>query len=269
MTTIRLFDRRFRLTVAGVAIDGLRVAFDVTRTLRATPNEAQIRVYGLSRSTEALIVQSADVALSAGYADGTSGIFRGAVRYAQPIHEEAERGVSIFARDGAAAWRATSALSLAAGGSVLAIVSRLATDAGLTLPRASTAVLAAAGRVRGSAVAVGSTWRRIDDVLTSAGLSWSIQDGAIQILAPGQTLQGDSALLTPATGLIGSPSRKVDAGKETISARSLLRGDIVPGARVEVRSDGFAAVVRAVKVRHSGDTHGQDWITEIEGRSVA
>jgi len=79
-------------------------------------------------------------------------------------------------------------------------------------------------------------------------------------------------LLTPDTGLIGSPERSDDI-EETQSGerkrlgwrvKSLLNPQIRPGDRLQIKSAEVDGVFRAENVNHFGDTEGGDWYTEAE-----
>jgi hypothetical protein len=99
-------------------------------------------------------------------------------------------------------------------------------------------------------------------------------------------------LLSPETGLIGSPEKLRDDSialygtqnrkKETIKVvgatgkkyrksvgggykiKSLLQPFVEPGSVVQVKSDTINDVqFRVVEVEHVGDTHGNDWYSNI------
>ncbi len=68
-------------------------------------------------------------------------------------------------------------------------------------------------------------------------------------------------------GMIGSPefgkpSRRGKAPEVTI--RTLLYPEIRPGHPVKVASRDLNGTFKVKNVKHRGDTHGPDWMTEVE-----
>ena len=60
-------------------------------------------------------------------------------------------------------------------------------------------------------------------VLGALGLEWSIQDDDFQVIQPGQSTGTERVLLTPKTGLIGSPVKKKDG---SIEFTALIQPDL-------------------------------------------
>ena len=61
--------------------------------------------------------------------------------------------------------------------------------------------------------------------------------------------------------MIGNP---IGLKKGTIKARCLLNGRIAPGRLVELESVIVSGSFIVKKVKHSGQTWGNDWTTEME-----
>ncbi len=115
--------------------------------------------------------------------------------------------------------------------------------------------------------AAGSASREFDRIVSSMGLTWSVQDGAIQILDPDETLDAPIPEITPDSGLIespemGTPQKK---GKPTlITFKSLLR-PIKLGGKVKLRSERYDGQVRAESAVYDFDTHGGPWYVTVAG----
>ena len=99
------------------------------------------------------------------------------------------------------------------------------------------------------------------DVLTrSNGLEWSVQDETLQIIPEGQGTSESLILLSPDSGLIGSPN-KTKKGVEFIS---LIQPKLRPGRRVQVDSRLVKGIFKIRKVTHEGDSHEGDFLSKCE-----
>jgi hypothetical protein len=273
-----LFDRRATVVVDGVRVEGLRIAFRVSKSLGKEPNTMDLTVTNLSASTRASIARTlAPVVLSAGYADSEAVIFRGDARTVIHTHEGVDWNTRVQCGDGERAYAfARMSESFAPGTSIVDVVRKCAAALGLNVGNLPD--MLARGSFRGDLTQYahgytshGRASAELDKVLRSAGFEWSIQDGALQVLKGTAPVQGDAVLLSPDSGMIGSPDHgtpAVKGGKPPIKVRSLLQPTIRCGGVVEVRSAGVQGQYRVAKVEHTGDTHGAEWYTTIEATQV-
>ena len=73
-----LFQRRVRLTIGTLQIEGLRTQFKVKKTLKKDPNECEISVFNLSSAHRAALqVQGTPFVLEAGYGGQLTQVFSG------------------------------------------------------------------------------------------------------------------------------------------------------------------------------------------------
>jgi hypothetical protein len=115
--------------------------------------------------------------------------------------------------------------------------------------------------VNGAAL-IGHGARRMTDLCRSAGLEWSIQDGALQLLNVGQVLGTTQAILvSPSTGMIDSPS--VDS-QGAVSVSTLLIPGLAPGVLVVIDSLFVQGGYRVEKCRYVGSTYGNDWTCHFD-----
>jgi hypothetical protein len=113
----------------------------------------------------------------------------------------------------------------------------------------------------------GNAGEELTRLLAPYEKSWSIQDGRLEILGFTETLQEETVLLSPETGLIGTPElgSPLKKGKPSpMKMKSLLNGKIRCGGRILLNSKNVSGVYKCTSVTHTGDTHGGDWQTEIE-----
>jgi len=113
-----------------------------------------------------------------------------------------------------------------------------------------------------AAALVGNGASRLTDLCRSAGLEWSIQDGALQLLLIGQTLSTTKAIfLSSDTGLIGSPS--VDS-QGALTLTTLLIPGLAPGVLILVDSLFIKGGYRIEKIRYQGNTVGEEWYAHVD-----
>ncbi len=268
----KLFHRVAAVTVDTLKITGLRVEFKVVKTSRPEPNSAEVTIYNISADhRRKMQVAGVPVLLEAGYesAPGQSTmqqLFLGDMRVAGHKRHGVDWVTKLEAGDGEKTLR-TSKLteSFAAGTRKDAVVKRMLESMKLNVKDAVAKIGekglqgAAEEFYKGISLS-GSTAAELTRVLDDMGLTWSVQDGAVQITKPGEIV-GDLVVLTPATGLVGSP----EAGeKGYVKVRSLLNPLIKPSGGIALDSEAFKGTFRVEKATYSGDTHGAPWFVDAE-----
>lgn len=250
------------------------VEFDVVKTLGREPNTATIRVANLSDDRIAQLsgLDDPDIDLRAGYRGAAENIFAGDAQDIWTVTEKPDRWTHIEARDGGRSYR-TAVLGRAfpAGSSVASVIIACArameVGIGNATAIAATAELDTGGRIYATGTTVsGPAWRSLDRVCSSCSLRWSVQQGVLQLRRAGRPADVSAVLLSPATGLLGSPSRgqKDRRGKVTYTAASLMRPGVYPGRVVRIESRDLRADLLCKRTQHSGSTTGNDWSVTME-----
>ena len=256
------FNRRVEVKVDTLDVQGLHVSFRVVKTSKKEPNTCELTVYNLAQDHRDRIAQAEKptVEIKAGYAPrATAGalaavdellsgpsddpdfgtIFLGNVRDASSTYEPPDWTTSLESGDGEDAIRGSRINKSFPAGTSLATVIResarsLKVGIGNAVKKALEGNLLDAGsEFLNSVTLSGQASKEMDRIIKSAGLEWSIQDGVLQLLDPGKPLEDISIVVTPETGLIGSPTIGNDG---IIRLRTLLNSDIVPGRQLEVSS---------------------------------
>lgn len=250
---------------------GLRIAFKVVKTTEKTPNTAEITITNLAAPTRAALqVKGLKVRLEAGYqATGVSTLFLGDVRTVDHVRDGADWNTVIKAGDGERAFQyGRVSESWAAGTQALDVARTIAGRLGLPLGVLSSGAETALGKtLHAGWAAQGLAQRELSRLLGAFGLTWSAQDGQVQIMARGESLTVSIPEIAPDSGLIGSPevgSPEKKGGPALVKFRSLLLPQARPGARVSLRSERYKGTMKVKKATHTGDTAGGDWFTEIE-----
>ena len=272
---------------------GLDCAFEVNATVQREPNTASIKIWNLSPEHRRVLESSAtlSVRIEAGYLGATSVLFDGDVRVSESrrraaLHRQASGRLGrlgqiddlvdvvteIEAEDGGTAWRTATVQQSFGVETPISTVLAACVDA-LGIGRGNLAdfdatTAFAGGDVRTyleGTVLSGQAHHELDRIVRSAGLTWSVQKGALQLRRGSAALAMTAVVLSPGSGLLGSPSVGADG---YVTVISLLNGTLSPGRPVVIRSREVQGSYAVRRVRHVGDTAGQDWSSELtlEGR---
>jgi hypothetical protein len=280
-----------------------RMTFQVRHADIGTPGTAEIRVYNLSNTTAAAVIQEFDqVILEAGYQTGHFGIiFRGTIKQFKRGRENAtDSYLDIFAADGDLAINhSTIAKTLppqnTADDRTRALVDAMKHQAGLG--EGEIAKFPGGVLPRG-AVLYGSNADEMYEHARTAGATWSVQDGQLQLLASTAYKRGDIVVINSGTGMVGVPEVTQDGiyvttllnpnvyvkGRVQLDNRTLNQTFLPGGANPQGQifeapgasgQFGFAqlqpflastaqdGVYCILVIDHAGDTRGLPWYTRL------
>jgi hypothetical protein len=265
------------LEINGGDAQGMRVQFSVKKSTEKEPNTADITVSNLAEATrEALTAMGKGslVTLDAGYEEtGIVRIFTGDARSVDHARNGSNWDTVFKCGDGERAYRfARWGTSYAANTSASVIVRDLVNQLGLGGSGSNINAVTMTKVFQHGYAVHGPAMRSLDRLLKSMGFSYSIQDGAIQILQDGATAAEDHIpVITSNSGLIGSPEMGTPDKK---GAPALLKFTSLlvatkPGKMVRLESQRYKGFVTVKKVEMRGDTHSGDWNSDIYGSSVA
>lgn len=275
----RQYIRAWRVTVDTLRFTGLDISFEVEKSTKREPNKCLLRVMNLSQDHRRQLEQLNTTRkkgpgrirceLEAGFRDpGPSLIFRGDLRTA--LSEQGEDGTwttTIEGEDGGRAvlWSRVNR-SFPAGTRVDTVVRACAEAMGVGVGNTEEAVqglqLERAGATfTEGTVLSGPAPDELDGVLRSVGMTWSVQNGVLQLLRRGQALQATAVRLTADTGLVGTPVRAADG---TVNVKLLLNPDVYPGRQIRLDSPNVRGFFRVRKAKYGGDTSAQPWYVTAE-----
>ena len=260
----------------GLEIERLRIQFKVEKTLDKEPNTAEIRISNLAEGNRAdLCKLPLIVRLEAGHEEdaGLRLVFQGDLRYGYSKQNDCDWETVQQCADGSRAFQhARVNRSYKAGTSVSTVLRDAALTLGLVLPR-NVETSAELQRSFASGYSIfGPTRDELTRLLAPFGYSWSIQNGTLQILKDDDTPPDRAIVISQETGLLGSPefgAPPKDGKPPTLTIKSLLYPQVSPGVRLSVQSKSINGIFRAERVTHTGDTHGDEWITEIEAKPAS
>lgn len=292
------FDRVYSLIVGqggqqGLQIDNLRVNFEIVKNSSKNPNRSRIRVYNLSLDNrKALEKPDVRCVFKAGYAEeeGPLEVYQGDVALVFSTYDRADVITEIQLGEGFKAIRDVMiSLSYKEGVESKKVLQDIAGKMKLTLSMPNDVPQ----RTWQNGLAFhGAARQGLDKVCAATGLSWSVQAGALQIVRSGGNTNRTVFDLAADSGLIGFPER-TRQGKQEVSIdpedkdaakllkarsrqitatqeedgwriRSLLLPTLLPSDRVKLSSRTVEGVFTIKDIRHFGDTHQGDWITELK-----
>jgi hypothetical protein len=283
-----IFRRAARIQLQDILLEGLRVQFKVEKIYRSIPSKVELKVYNLASETHNRIVavsreraravppqpgiiqprKRVFVGLDAGYEGNLTRLFYGDVFRVRREVQTPDIISVVSAQDGGLqVYSSRVNRSFAPGTSVEAVALHLVEALGVEPGNASEVFrgvrLGSMSSYSGGTVLSGTAANELDRICISAGLEWSIQEGRFQANRIRDNITPSATLLSPETGLIGSPVR--EEVSRLVKGRCFILPDVSPGRLVEVQSKLFKSVIRVFRTVISGDTHGNDWYIDFEG----
>jgi len=288
------FDRVYRLLVGkpnqkGIEVmQPIRITFDISKDAEEEPNDHTIRIYNLAADTRrALEEPGLRCVLYAGYAEegGPLLMASGSVVFAYTKFEQPDVVTELIVKDGYTEVRDTAiSIGLGPGAQASSIIREIARQMGLPLVMADDVP---DRRWQQGFSFYGAARTALHKVTQGTGLEWSIQNQQLQVVQRGGTTRRQAVVLAADTGLLGYPERTREAAREKakvkdertgddvnlVSARqqrdgwrvnSLLLPMINPGDLVKLESRTVEEFLRVDALRHTGDSAGGDWQTELQ-----
>lgn len=289
------FDRIIKLTVGqpgkdGVVIENLRITFDIDKDLTQQTNKCNVKIYNLAPETRKKVERPDSICiLEVGYKEdvGLRRIFIGAILQAWTGNDGPDAVTELELSDGQVAIRdSVISVGYSAGVNGSKIVEDIAAQMGLILHVGPDVVFS--DYPNGYSFA-GYAKTALSKVCDASGATWSIQNNELRIIMGGGTTGIRALVFSADSGLIGSPERIVKGVKRADSdaeatkkkkrkvkkqekkekkagwkIKTLLAPTVTPGDAVRVESITVTGWFRVETLKHSGDTHGNEWYTEHE-----
>lgn len=275
-----LWGRRAKVQVGALLVENLDVRFQVQLD-DSNIGKAEIAIFNLNEVHRKRIEQEAnapgagvEVTLSAGYQDQPlAQLFKGDVREAASMRDPPDWVTALRTGDGdgVAQARVNKAYGKGAPLSVMwkDAVTALQAQAGIGVGNAIAAfqrgqfadgvnALLSGGALQGSVI------KEIQRLAKAAHLDVSVQDKELVVTPTGTPLEATAVLLSPQTGLIGSPERARTKGAQVLKVKALLIPGLRPKRTVQVQSSLVSGLYVIRKATYKGDTAGQDWYVDME-----
>lgn len=263
----RQFGRVCRLIVGtdgkGIEISSLRITFDIKKSSGDKPNTAVIEIYNLNPdNTTRVIEEWQEIQLIAGYEGAERLIFNGQIRTAIPKVAGTDRILTIEAGDGdREVLRGFINKTIERGGTANDIVDECQKAMFGILPAHKDTLNKTYQRGR---VLSGRASDVLNNQCQADDAQWSIQDGQLLLLKGDNVRPNAVWLINQTTGMLGSPEPTTIG----VKVKTLLNPAYLIGGVAKIDSLVFGGGVRIETIGHRGDTHGSEWVSELEGLSV-
>lgn len=250
-------------------ISDLRVQFHVRRDNSKYPDACDVTITNLSQTTRAdLETKPLMVQLEAGYDDVSRFVFAGDLRFSMTKMDGPNWHTLLQLADGDCHFRwARMNKNYGNNTSVRTVLRDAAKSMGMTLPKTLESDPALDTVYANGTLAYGPTRDVLTANLASYGYSWTIQNGQLRVLRDDRAHSDTYREISEEFGMIGSPEfgSPPRSGKPPhMTVSMLLYPELVPGGKVKLTSKVKNGFFRIERVEHKGDTHGNDWTTEVE-----
>lgn len=272
------FIRQYSLLIGkageeGTLLSDFQIEFDIKKSENSSLNKAEFRIYNLAKTTRDAIteLESEDGILifKVGYrGQALATVFTGNIIQADPILRGQESVVHLICGDGYVPVRDTMVnITFPEKTKLETVLSTLTSSMGLSR-----------GVFQGDAltnhvfnnglICSGKATAYLDENTKNFNLNWSIQDNYVNILPKTGSTNELAIDLSPATGLLGSPTRY---GKQAgaikgsdipdggVTVTSLLNPGMSISRKVQLESKLENGIFIIKEVNHKGSLEGGDW----------
>lgn len=290
---MELRKRDWLVRVNGIEFKDLDCDFEVKKSLRPEPNSCSLTVFGLTREHRAAVealniydpkkVKGANtnaklkdvktkrnvgvsrapktgnirVEIEAGYVGARSLIFRGDLRRGISKHDGPEISLEIEGEDGGRSVLASRInQSFPPGTRKVDVVKECAAALGLGLGNIRDVLPYLATTYSHGTSVNGPAADALRNILRTARITYSVQNGVLQFVQAGQGLRGRAVLASQATGLVGRPERDAGGG---LMVTLLMLPDVSPGSYLQLDAEDYQGSYLIRSVETKGSSYGQDW----------
>lgn len=272
------FNGGLQINPGGINPHDIRIEFAIDKDSSSSPNSAEITIYNLTESHRNSVGKEFDkITLEAGYippsGSGNVGIiFKGAVRDVEHRREGPNILTIISCGDGTKALkRATISKSFPKGTPVKDVVDELSKQLekeGVSRGEWKFPDDVKEKKFKRPYAVCGSCSRELDTIGRGNGFYWSLQNETLEIV-PGDGFIGGVVLISPETGMIGTPAI-TDNG---VRVSALLNPEIRPNRRIQLKSEtlemnGDDGMYRVSSVSYSGNNMDGEFKIDITGEAV-
>lgn len=258
----------------------LRIVFETNLHTGFTSNSCDIKIYNLSKDRRAKIqqgfVENKRVLLEAGYIGNRILLFDGFAQYINHIREEVDWVTSVRCLDARA--RSNSSVvdfEFKPGSTPIQVLEEYAKH--IKHIKMDNAIRKFRDRgplnkgfqgfVNGASFS-GLPVNEMYNFLLSSGWEATLQNDELILVEP-QGTTGSVFIMNENTGLIGAPETGISSGRGRspsmlLRVKSLLNGRLRCTGRIKLETELINGEFRIVRSSHRGDTHGNEWESDMD-----
>jgi hypothetical protein len=262
----------------GFSIKDLRIEFKIDKSDSRDPNKGTVKIYNLSNEThEKAILADNHITIKAGYQDETvASICFGDVLRGYRETNGTERITVLEIYDARIAMMGGHVSVSYAKGTAAGTIAQAFLDA-LGLAYKGLENIPAGEKYEEAFVYMGMATDGLKEVLDRYGLSFTVQNEMVYIMAPGQPAETVGLELTPKSGLLTTPQAVSDKTEEDNVAAdpigkwkfsTMLFPELVPGAACVVHSSTLDGTVRISKAAYEGGNWTGGFKIDIEAVEI-
>lgn len=267
------WDRQYRLTAGqggvGFEIGGgsrpLHISFSIERADTSSMNTAKVSIWNLNESHIAELNKTdCTVTLRAGYGNVMPLIFTGVVTYTKTKSDGSDRCTEIELVDNRVEIRDTfTSVSYTGNVNCKTLIQDIANQMGVV---AKFSYNAEFKDIPNGFSYVGQAKNVLTKACNSSGLTWSINNGVLQVKKPNDTMSQEVYELSATTGLVGIPERVeisdnygTKTGQKGWDVTYLMNAAIDVDNYVHLNSRSIQGFFRVYSVKIEGDNMSGDW----------
>lgn len=268
---MKLYKRAYQLLIGNdkesMVVEGLRVSFDITKTISQDPNPATFTIINLSPQNRNLITSKVydRILLNAGYEGDLRTLFVGYIDTVENRKETVDILTVLTCSDGQKDYRESrTAVTVAKGATDKEIVETVLKDMPNT--GSGTRDLPKEKQLPRGKTLVGNSRDVLKSVASNQDADWSIQDGQLLMLPKDKALPNtEGFLIKEGTGMVGSPQKTNDG----LEVRCFLNNAMKIGqlCRVESALSEYSGDYKITKLNMRGDIFSAEWysILTVQG----
>jgi len=254
-------------------IRDLRVTFEITKSKKKHPNSCTVSIYNMNEDSRALFQHKpTKLSISAGYDDAPRLLFTGSMTWSETVQKGVDIVTTAIIGDGARPFRgATVSRSFAPGTQVITAVLYVIKAMNMVAPENLANDPSLRSKFQAGDTVHGKCSAELSRLLEPYGYEWSIQDGRLQALRENEALVDETVISENILNTLefGPPSETTKKKKKPIlNIPMVLNPELKIGQKVRVEGLRIKGRFKIDELTHSGDTHGQNWMTTAQAIQI-
>jgi len=247
---------------SAIVFTNVAIEFQVERTRDLGSDKCSVTIRNLAQQTTARYGQKGDrLILEAGYRDALVGLFAGDITRigatSKQNDEQPQDGtLQLECGDGNVPLQQTMTKTFDANASLSDVLKFAAKQMDIDIDEIKADLKQNIGKGMSFVGLAKNAIKQVSDMIIA---DVTIQDNKLKIVSK-TTFAGQAVLLTPETGMIGSPN----ATEKTVTVTSLLNAGIRPLGGVVLDSKNVSGTFKVLKVTHQGGNFIPDFKTVAE-----